>query len=1220
MTNDSATQRDVLERLADGFMASYRAGKCKSVEEYAAQYPELANELQELLAALVILEENAPHRDNLGRPPKEQPHVRAAPREIGDFVILREIARGGMGVVYEAVQQSLGRHVALKVLSSPGLLNPSHLERFRLEARAAARLHHTNIVPVFGVGERDGLHYYAMQFIQGQSLDLVIGALRELRGKHQSDQTKPAADTRTWADASELLTGKLQISANGAVGSPLVASTNGSPEEATAMPAEPAATAVTEGSLLPPSEFTSSQSGREFYRSVARVGLQVAEALAYAHSEGVLHRDIKPSNLLLDAKGNVWVTDFGLAKAEGTEGLTQTGDFVGTLRYMAPERLEGWSDRRSDLYSLGATLYELLTLKPFLECDSRGQLVDKILHESPTALSKLDRLTPRDLETIVHTAVAKEPASRYRTAAAMADDLRRYLKGEPIQARPIGRAERAWRWCRRNPVVASLSAGVVLSLAAMLILVSLYAVRERARALDLQENLARQYLRRGQSLCEQGDLAHGLHWLARSLTEAPPESTALKDVIRENLAGWEQQWVSPRAILEHDATLLTIALSPDGKRAVASTHGGILQFWSLETGELRPLKRQQGPDVGRIAFSPDSRRVVTASDDHAARIWDAETGTPVGVPLRHEDDVLDGAFSSDGKLVATASVDETARLWNSTTGEPISPPHKHDGPVNRVEFSLDGRRLVTAGYADGVVRFWSVPIGESIGTMIRNQSALTDVALSPDGMTVATGSDDKTARLWNANSGLPIGDPMRHLDSVRRVAFSPDGQRVLTGSADRTARLWDAKTAHPTDIVLQHQGGVLDAKFSADGIWILTGASDGAARLWDADTGELLGLPFRHTHSARVPIVALVGHTVLTETGGSEAVLWSALPSSSGGITPPRTLAGTSLAFSADGSRILALDENRKSAEWWSPKTGQLERSMVWPGELPWAIALSSDGKRAVVGGRLVSTAQIWALDDGERLLFNLPHADQVRAVAFSPDAKLLATACFDGKVRLWSAEAGQLVGRPLLHPTIVEDVSFSPDCTLVVTACGDGVARIWSVATGRQVGAELRHRELVLAASFSPDGKLVATGSRDNTARFWDVVTGLEIGSALEHRQWVEDVCFSPDSKRLATATDRGVWLWSVATGEQLGPVFDYGSSAFEVAFSPDGKAIAMAGNQGARLWTVPPPFAGKLEDAEVRMQVLTWTEMDANGVLGRLDRATWQARRAKLAKAIDQ
>ena len=231
-------------------------------------------------------------------------------------------------------------------------------------------------------------------------------------------------------------------------------------------------------------EFTSSHGGREFYRSVARVALQVAEALAYAHSEGILHRDIKPSNLLVDARGNVWITDFGLAKSEGTDGLTQTGDFVGTLRYMAPERLEGWSDRRSDLYSLGATLYELLTLRPFLESDSRGQLLDKILHENPSSPSKFDRLIPRDLETIVLKAIAKEPTARYRTADELAEDLRRFLADRPVLARRSTPSEQFARWCRRNPVVAGLLA-TVFTLLVGGIAVSSYFAASAAREAKL---------------------------------------------------------------------------------------------------------------------------------------------------------------------------------------------------------------------------------------------------------------------------------------------------------------------------------------------------------------------------------------------------------------------------------------------------------------------------------------------------------------------------------------------------------------------------------------------------------------------------------------------------------------------------------------------------------------------------------------------------------------
>jgi serine/threonine protein kinase len=436
MNELSSEKVDVVDQVTDSFVGELRAGRRPNIEDYLRRYPDLAEQLAELLPAIALLEQHAAIC-NLRSLDQSQAAL-PSHQEIGEFTIVREIGRGGMGVVYEAMQMSLGRHVALKVLSMPTLLNAKHLERFRFEARAAARLQHRNIVPVFGVGEFNGLHYYAMQFIHGKSLHEVLYALRQL--------SRPASPNNESPHRGEL---------TNAVVAKLV-------------PQEGPSSIDQRGPHHPPTEIPKTQ---DFYRNVARIGLQVTEALAYAHSEGVLHRDIKPSNLLLDASGNVWVTDFGLAKTEGTEDLTETGDFVGTLRYMAPERLEGVLDRRSDIYSLGATLYELLTLQSFFETNSHARLVDQILHESPPAPSRFERSIPRDLETIVLKAIAKEPALRYRTAEEMAEDLRCFLADRPILSRRPSAREQLVRWCRRNPLVATLATTIaVLLLAAIVIL------------------------------------------------------------------------------------------------------------------------------------------------------------------------------------------------------------------------------------------------------------------------------------------------------------------------------------------------------------------------------------------------------------------------------------------------------------------------------------------------------------------------------------------------------------------------------------------------------------------------------------------------------------------------------------------------------------------------------------------------------------------------------
>jgi formylglycine-generating enzyme required for sulfatase activity len=336
-----------------------------------------------------------------------------------------------------------------------------------------AKLHHTNIVPVFGVGEQDGLHYYVMQFIHGLGLDVVLAALRRLRqppgkpaptlGDAPDRATNRTGDVSAVGVARALLSGAFrQLDAASAPttapGEPLAEADVGAPT-----PVRAAATSAT--IRLPGQTETStlSETGSQYWQSVARVGMQVADALAHAASQGILHRDIKPSNLLLDDTGNVWVTDFGLAKASSdSDDLTHTGEVVGTLRYMAPERFNGQGDLRSDVYSLGLTLYELLTLRPAFDETDRHKLVKQVMHDEPPRPRQINPDVPRDLETVVLKAIARDPARRYQTAGEMAEDLKRFVEDRPVRARRASEAEKLWRLCRRNPLPASLLAGIVV--------------------------------------------------------------------------------------------------------------------------------------------------------------------------------------------------------------------------------------------------------------------------------------------------------------------------------------------------------------------------------------------------------------------------------------------------------------------------------------------------------------------------------------------------------------------------------------------------------------------------------------------------------------------------------------------------------------------------------------------------------------------------------------
>ncbi|MFO0907075.1 MAG: serine/threonine-protein kinase [Isosphaeraceae bacterium] len=444
-----------VETLLDEFVARLRRGESPSISAYEARYPSKALQIRQLFAAAQAVEQMAERRRRDRGP--EQPSSKPVER-LGDFRLIREIGRGGMGVVYEAEQESLGRRVAVKLLPDSALINPRALRRFEREARTAARLHHTNIIPVFGVGTYQGLHYIVMQLIRGVGLDTILRQLaRDFASDVSPSPTNSGASGEFNAVAHALVRGEFSrarppsdasrpsTSGEATLGSDAASS------EATPPPADP----------RPADEYVPGPLGAGYWASVARVGVQSARALEYAHQQGTLHRDVKPANLLLDAQGVVWLGDFGLARAREQSRVSETGEIAGTLRYMAPEQFHGQVDARSDVYSLGLTLYEMLTLRPAFEDARPAVLMRRITEDPPPRPRSVNPRIPADLETIVLKAIAREPADRYRSAQELGDDLERVLDDRPIQARHVGAVERLWRWSRRNRTVASLSVLIV---------------------------------------------------------------------------------------------------------------------------------------------------------------------------------------------------------------------------------------------------------------------------------------------------------------------------------------------------------------------------------------------------------------------------------------------------------------------------------------------------------------------------------------------------------------------------------------------------------------------------------------------------------------------------------------------------------------------------------------------------------------------------------------
>jgi serine/threonine-protein kinase len=452
----SSDARSPVELLADEFLARCKRGEKPTIKDYCDRHPDLADEIRDVFEAVLMVEDLKPGSSAVSASLDESVKIAGKRLEqVGDYRILREIGRGGMGIVYEAEQQALGRRVALKVLPTTSAGDSSALVRFQREARAAARMHHTNIVPVFDVGQDGDYIYYAMQLIHGQGLDMVIEDLKRMRAQ---STVVPARDG---------------VAPERSIAASLAAGTFEKENLALAEQAEANAnaTAAYEGSVpssavLPgQSELSTATSNRAVYfRSVAQIGVQTASALSYAHSRGIIHRDIKPGNLILDTTGNVWVTDFGLAKT-GDGGITHTGDILGTVRYMSPERFRGQCDVRADVYALGMTLYELLTLKPAYATGDRLKLIELIRQTEAASPRSIDARIPRDLETIVMKAIDKDPKRRYQSADELAEDLQRFVNDEPIKARRIGSLERLGRWCRRNPAVAGLSAAVLVLMA-----------------------------------------------------------------------------------------------------------------------------------------------------------------------------------------------------------------------------------------------------------------------------------------------------------------------------------------------------------------------------------------------------------------------------------------------------------------------------------------------------------------------------------------------------------------------------------------------------------------------------------------------------------------------------------------------------------------------------------------------------------------------------------
>jgi eukaryotic-like serine/threonine-protein kinase len=1200
-------------QLADEFFARYRAGEKPSIQDYIERHPALAHEIRELFPALVEMEQVQKDRQGAAAQTNEPKAPGLA--QLGDFRIIREVGKGGMGIVYEAEQMSLGRHVALKVLPSRVLLNTKARRRFEREAKSAARLHHTNIVPVFGVGEHDGTPFYVMQFIQGLGLDVVLEQLKNpdvyqaATGTPAGGEPRPLSNGGRAADGHEPVTqpprGEPAAASvarsllNGAFaatidsphddGSTLDAGTTVGTENSPAAgprpaPAAPSGQSPSSSSpvVLPARRSDGSKSsGRKetYWHSVALIGTQVADALEYAHKQGIKHRDIKPANLLLDAQGTVWVTDFGLAKADDQQELTQTGDIVGTLRYMPPEAFDGNADRRGDIYSLGLTLYEMLAFRPAFNEQDRNRLVKQITQAEPPRLTKLNRLVPEDIATIVHKAIDKDPAQRYHSAAALADDLRRFIDDEPIKARPLSPVERLRRWCRRNPLVAATTGVASAAMVAVTVTSILLAVaqsklashrarfnqelvreQERTRAalrevdsqnLELRKNSAWNAVDRGQSLIEQGQYHRGLLWLVRGLELAPPEQSDLQSAIRTSLGSFQGEVPVVRAVYPHPGLVYAASRSPDGRvmaigGLASSGSNSITALWDLGGGKpIGPALEHRGR-IHALRFSPDSSALMTVGWIDGVRLWEVATGKALtGPPAPPSGVNHDGCFSPNGAIVATSARDGVVRLWDAIARQPKAGEFRAPATmfVYAMDFSPDGKTILTAGAAgneaDGIVRIWEIATGKE--RSFRHRVPVYSAVFSPDGTTIAT-AEGTTGRLWDVVSGRSIGKVLDHQRFVSGVAFSPDGRTVLT-AGDGSVRLWDTETG---DARLEPVAGPANrfstAQFSKGGQSLLIPCTDRAVRLWQLPRGRQARAPVGQPDAVLRVEYSRDGKSVLLESGDThdaEVRLWNAALTQSLGPTLWNRGFTDPIALSADGSTIVITRNFSPLAtelfRLWDAVKGQAQGVGIPSTEWNVCVAANPNGGSILIGGTApnfaTSRAQQRDVTTGRPRGPRLEFDGSLRALAFSSDGKIILTGTAGrGELRLWDAGTGQPIGPAMQHSGSVSAVAFSPDNKLILSGSDDRRARLWEVASGQPVGRALVHDGPINAVAFSPDGKMAATASSDQTVRLWDALTGLPLGGPLRHRGAVYTLAFSPDGTILLTGgSDHMIRFWRV-------------------------------------------------------------------------------------------
>jgi WD40 repeat protein/serine/threonine protein kinase len=1202
-SQSSALQEEdsLLGQIADEYLQRLNRGEPARIEEYVERYPHLAAVIGQVLPALQAIRPDPSQAAAVSEVSSSEPPLTGT---LGDFRIFQEIGRGGMGIVYAAEQISLGRRVALKVLPFAAAMDAKPLKRFQNEAHAAARLHHTNIVPVYAVGCERGVHYYAMQFIDGQTMAALIRELRQRAGLEAAGSSAAATSALAnelvsghWAPAKRSA-GKEACSAEVATG-PCHPSTP-TPLDATP-PTEPAST-------------QRSSTSPAFFRTVAHLGVQAAEALEHAHSKGIIHRDIKPANLLLDASGNLWITDFGLARMVSEAGLTMTGDLLGTLRYMSPEQALAKRvpmDHRTDIYSLGVTLYELLTLRPAYDGRDRQEVMQQIAFEEPPLPRRWNKAIPVELETIVGKAIGKNLAERYATAQELADDLRRFLDDKPIRAKRPTLLDRTRKWARRHPgVVATASGGLVVAVIILAVSTLLILFAYRREAEQGQRAVTALYhsrVREAEALRQaKGEAYRSEAW--QRLRDALLLETPDKDVrqLRQEAVACLGDFagLSPITWTDFPADIHAIALHPKGGPLATGLSDGTVLLRHLSTGV--PLARLvHHCPVTALAFAPEGVRLVSGCRDGTIHVWEANA-------------------TREWALMRTIHTGPTLVASVPSVAFPFFIPYLDFPPISYLAVTPDGRQFGACvggmqSYIHSTITLWDLAHGTRTASYSRGREIYECLAISPDGKFLAANCFGSAVTskpvqrqpavdirhgvvLWDLNTGHVVRDlALEWLVDVDHVAFSPDS-KLLACAGDGGIAVFDTITFQQQ---FRRHSDSGPCAFGPDSKHLAIGNRTlGGVEWWSVPRSERVAvLTYPGGLKDGVSLVAFSRDSKHLVAASPRAVrTWNLAGSGEKLFLAGHTKGIPCIAFSPNG-KLLASAGKDNTVRIWDSATGNLLKPLTGFGAEVQTLAFSPDGERLATGD-WAGTIQIYEVATWTKLV-TLRDRDEgisryIWALAFSPDGQYFAAGGgeYDGPggLTLWRIMPGRAEKQAkkqgttflgmqrisgLATPSIVETVAFSSDSQLLAWVDGSYTVQLWDLMSSRERSfPPVRVATTVLGIAFHPHRKQLIFVAATGVPEAWDTATGQRAYSFAEEQSkgrggigagLAGTLALSSDGAWLATSNSRSVTIWDTVNRTCLLKLPEEQDVVKCLAWSTDRKLLAVGcADGGLVIWNL--------------------------------------------------